>query len=430
MFVFAFFAGVFTKSIEEWIYAAVKKLLPGDKLKEVESRSKYDVSRSDLAKKLGLDEDLVYILYALRVRTIEDLASSDLEKLFLKVNMKVNGHFSNPYNESVEDTAEDQSNKQVNESKEYETRNTDNKQINDRKGAAQNKAYKPEIPKYSKQQIQAYIEKAQKYMGIDESELVTALEMDRDLAFKLSYYADVKTIRDLSAKKSEDIYKHFTNIGIKVNKNKIQEYINKANNFSANFNASSVCGVVPLSVIFTNTSTGATTYAWDFGDKTEISKEQSPTHIFDKNGTYDAVLTVGDGKGNLATKHMVITVYPPPPIADFDADKTSGNAPLKVRFTDKSKGASSWQWNFRDDNKISIEQNPPEHEFIKAGIYDVVLTVSDNKGQSDSKSVRITVNSSEVGSPGPGTGQTTTTAVSEPAATGSVTDLPSNRICL
>ena len=43
--VFSFFAGVFTKSIEEWIYAWVQKLLPGDKLKEFESRDQYNVDK-------------------------------------------------------------------------------------------------------------------------------------------------------------------------------------------------------------------------------------------------------------------------------------------------------------------------------------------------------------------------------------------------
>jgi hypothetical protein len=48
VFIFSFFAGIFTKSIEEWIYAWVQKLLPGDKLKEFQSRDQYDVDNSDL----------------------------------------------------------------------------------------------------------------------------------------------------------------------------------------------------------------------------------------------------------------------------------------------------------------------------------------------------------------------------------------------
>ena len=150
IFVFSFFAGVFTKSIEEWIYAWVQKLLPGDKLKEFESRDQYNVDKSDLVKKLGLDEDLVYILYHLRIRTVEDLASCDPEELFKRVNAHI--------------LDSDQG-----------------------KGL-----------KYSKQQIQACIKKAQQYMGIDESELVTILKMDKDFAFKLYNWANIRTIKELS----------------------------------------------------------------------------------------------------------------------------------------------------------------------------------------------------------------------------------------
>lgn len=45
----------------------------------------------------------------------------------------------------------------------------------------------------------------------------------------------------------------------------------------------------PLTVIFTNTSTNATSYNWDFGDGT-ISTEQNPTHRYDKIGTYTVTL--------------------------------------------------------------------------------------------------------------------------------------------
>jgi hypothetical protein len=55
-------------------------------LKEFQSRDKYDVDKSELVKKLALDEDLVYILYHLRIRTVEDLASCSVETLSRRVD--------------------------------------------------------------------------------------------------------------------------------------------------------------------------------------------------------------------------------------------------------------------------------------------------------------------------------------------------------
>ncbi len=42
-----------------------------------------------------------------------------------------------------------------------------------------------------------YIDRAKTYLNIDKSELVTKLKMDRDLAFKLYYFANIKTLEDM-----------------------------------------------------------------------------------------------------------------------------------------------------------------------------------------------------------------------------------------
>ena len=45
---------------------------------------------------------------------------------------------------------------------------------------------------------------------------------------------------------------------------------------------------------FTNTSTGATSYSWDFGDQTN-SSASAPLHAFAANGSYTVVLTAING---------------------------------------------------------------------------------------------------------------------------------------
>jgi len=79
------------------------------------------------------------------------------------------------------------------------------------------------------------------------------------------------------------------------------------------------------------------------------------------------------------------------PVAAFDADKTSGEAPLAVVFTDKSTGEiESYVWDFGDD-ETSVEASP-KHTYAKAGSYKAVLTVTGIKGHTSQQAVEITVN--------------------------------------
>ena len=74
-------------------------------------------------------------------------------------------------------------------------------------------------------------------------------------------------------------------------------------------------------------------------------------------------------------------------IADFSASPISGDTPLNVTFTDKTKGIpTAWEWNF-GDGENSTQQNPT-HIYSKAGTYIVNLTVSNTNG-TDSKTSEV-----------------------------------------
>jgi PKD repeat protein len=69
------------------------------------------------------------------------------------------------------------------------------------------------------------------------------------------------------------------------------------------------------------------------------------------------------------------------PIASFSVDKTSGNAPFTVQFTDTSSGdPTAWEWVF-GDGSTSLEQNP-SHTFIDSRDFQVQFTASNSLGQS------------------------------------------------
>jgi PKD repeat protein len=80
---------------------------------------------------------------------------------------------------------------------------------------------------------------------------------------------------------------------------------------TASFTATPTTGSVPLTVNFTDTSTGGpTSWAWDFGDG-GTSTAQSPSHTYASTGTFTASLTATNGQGSTSSSRT-ITVNEPP----------------------------------------------------------------------------------------------------------------------
>ena len=81
------------------------------------------------------------------------------------------------------------------------------------------------------------------------------------------------------------------------------------NGISAAFNANPISGTAPLLVNFTNQSTGATSYAWTFGDLTNnTSLATNPNHTYNTTGTYVVTLIASNGLCN-ATATVSIEVF-------------------------------------------------------------------------------------------------------------------------
>jgi parallel beta-helix repeat protein len=149
----------------------------------------------------------------------------------------------------------------------------------------------------------------------------------------------------------------------------------------ANFNSSITSGKAPLSVKFTDTSTGiASGWVWEFGDGSK-SFVQNPTHKYSKAGTYTVSLTVKNAAGSntvTKTEHIKVTAKP---VSNFTSSVTSGKAPINIKFTDTSTGKPAvWKWSFGDGTS-STQQNPV-HKYSKAGTYTVILTVKNAAGSN------------------------------------------------
>jgi len=153
----------------------------------------------------------------------------------------------------------------------------------------------------------------------------------------------------------------------------------------ADFNASPTSGTRPLTVNFTDLSSGTvSSWMWDFGDSGS-SNTRNPSHIYQSDGLYTVSLIVsGPGGNDSETKVNYISVSTPlPPVADFSGSPTSGYYPLTVTFTDLSTGQiNTWSWTFGDSGTSTLAS--PTHIYQSLGVFTVGLTVT-GYGGSDTE---------------------------------------------
>ena len=144
------------------------------------------------------------------------------------------------------------------------------------------------------------------------------------------------------------------------------------------FSASTQAGTAPLTVTFTNSSTGnPTSFLWNFGNGT-TSTLQTPSPVtYGQAGTYNVSLTVSNTAGsNTSTKSIVVTSPTPTPsrpVANFTFRNRT------VTFTDTSTNSpTSWLWTFGDGSSSTV-QNPTK-TYVNAGTYTVTLKATNNGG--------------------------------------------------
>ncbi|MEZ4825146.1 MAG: PKD domain-containing protein [Bacteroidia bacterium] len=118
------------------------------------------------------------------------------------------------------------------------------------------------------------------------------------------------------------------------------------------------------------------------------------------NTEYDFQVSAFDAAGNESAPSPALTVttlnLPPPvnvpPTASFQADKTSGVAPVTVNFdasasVDSDGTITAYSWDFGDGNTASGVT--ASHTFNAIGNYLVVLTVTDDSAATSNTSVSI-----------------------------------------
>jgi gliding motility-associated-like protein len=143
----------------------------------------------------------------------------------------------------------------------------------------------------------------------------------------------------------------------------------------------------PFNVNFTNSSTGATTYSWNFGDGGN-SALQNPSHTYTVPGTYTVTLHATNVSGT-CTDSLVKNAYIviSPPIANFSTNADSGCVPLSVTFNSTSSSSinpiTSYTWNYGDGHTAITTTGTSNTTYTTAGVYSPSLIVQTAAGCTD-----------------------------------------------
>jgi PKD repeat protein len=149
---------------------------------------------------------------------------------------------------------------------------------------------------------------------------------------------------------------------------------------------------------FASGGTGPYNFTWAFGDGA-IGTGVSPYHTYATAGSYNVLLTTKDSSPSqqTATSQQTITVTSPPPpppgvTASFTTSLSSPVVGQTISFTGSASGGTSpynYAWNFGDSSTGS--GSSVSHAYQTAGVFTVVLTVTDAGGNVASATNTLTV---------------------------------------
>jgi gliding motility-associated-like protein len=140
---------------------------------------------------------------------------------------------------------------------------------------------------------------------------------------------------------------------------------------------------------FTDLSTNAVSWNWDFGDTSGTSNVASPLYLYGNDGVFNATLIVNNIFGCADTLTQPVTVLPIP-VAGFSYPVVCAGVP--VQFTDTTLNSpNAWSWDFGDGSGLDVNQNPI-HTYNPGNIYTVTFIAGNSVGCFDTLVSSITVN--------------------------------------
>jgi len=148
---------------------------------------------------------------------------------------------------------------------------------------------------------------------------------------------------------------------------------------SAAFTPSPASGLAPLTVTFSNTTTGTVTnWYWDFGDNTASTVQNPGPHVYTTAQTYTVMLSATNTNGTSHASASITVGAPPVLTAGFSWFPASPGYGQPVAFTGTASGGTpgyTWSWVFGDGGTSTAQS--PTHTYATAGTFTVKLTVKD-----------------------------------------------------
>jgi gliding motility-associated-like protein len=137
---------------------------------------------------------------------------------------------------------------------------------------------------------------------------------------------------------------------------------------------------VPSVVTFTDQSQGDIASRRWFLNGYFFSQQKNPSRTFVLGGTYEICLEVADTQGRTDRLCKSFNLKNTPSI-DFQADRTSGCAPMEVNFKASSNSTiTSWKWDFGDGNVVTTTVPTIKHTFINSNNYTISLSALETNG--------------------------------------------------
>lgn len=161
----------------------------------------------------------------------------------------------------------------------------------------------------------------------------------------------------------------------------------------ASFNVTNDSCHAPCQIILSNTSSHGNSYVWDFGNgKTDTT--ENPSHIYDDPGNYTISLTVF-GIDNVSSDTSIsITILPPDSSGQLFAefillsDQANGVIPDTLCLINTSQNATSFIWDFGDENTSTSAEDTVCHIFSNPG-QTIIKLIANNGIETDSFSVEL-----------------------------------------
>ncbi|MBN2746421.1 MAG: PKD domain-containing protein [Bacteroidales bacterium] len=153
-------------------------------------------------------------------------------------------------------------------------------------------------------------------------------------------------------------------------------------------------------VSFTNLSTNAISYRWNFNDGTPFDTNANVNHTFAHDGSFNVCLKATNANGSDSVCMLIPISGNPAPVSDFSFDIS---ADPTVTFTDLStNNPTTWYWDFNDNGASSNLQNPSHTYPAIGGTFNVCMTASSVNGNGTTvcKNIVLSVGQS-IGENGP-----------------------------